>query len=222
MLSFVQETISSRLAYLQVTGLIPEILNKESSQSMKWYRCWFVLFILSISAFAGDSGPYGIQLGSVIGFGGAGLGYDSGRAGIHPGFGGGVEVGLHRYFGLFGDVDYLSRFNDAVYTCYQGCIYGSVKSNLVDAAGGLEVVGNNHSRFVPYAKIGMGYGRATGSAFGYSASAGAPAIAFGVGLHAYVRRHFGIEAQVLTLHYVGSNGGGTTAVSTFGVFLQSK
>lgn len=67
----------------------------------------------------------------------------------------------------------------------------------------MELVGSNHSPFVPYAKFGMGYGRASGSVLGFGASMGAPAIAAGAGLRAYLNHHVGIEAQVLERRRMG-------------------
>jgi predicted Zn-dependent protease len=72
----------------------------------------------------------------------------------------------------------------------------------------------------------MAYGRGTGSAavsgLSVSASTGTSAIAFGGGIRAYLSRHVGISADVMGLRFVGNQGDGTTAVSTVGVFVQSK
>jgi hypothetical protein len=112
------------------------------------------------------------------------------------------------------------------FTCSPTCIYTNVKLSLTDFSGGLELVGTNHSRIVPFAKIGMGYGRGSGSVavsgFSVSASTGSAAIAFGGGIRAYISHHFGVAADVTALHFVGNEGGGTTMVSTVGVFVQSK
>ena len=97
---------------------------------------------------------------------------------------------------------------------------------MAHAAGGAEVVTTNRSRFVPYAKIGMGYGRATGSAtvdgFNANASSGSAAVVFGGGVRVYLYRHFGLVGDVLGFHFVGDHGGGTTVFSTIGIFVQSK
>jgi hypothetical protein len=50
-----------------------------------------------------EPGTYGLRSGSVAGFGAAGVAYSSGVTGVHPTFGGGLEVGLSRYFGVFGE-----------------------------------------------------------------------------------------------------------------------
>jgi hypothetical protein len=195
-----------------------------TSFMMRKHGMLVVLFAsFVVSALAADKEGYGSQLGTVVGFGGAGLTYSSGMTGVHPGFGGGFEIGLHRYLGVFGEGGYNRMLNEKVTGCYlASCLSVNAKASLVHAAGGIEVIGSNHSRVVPFGKFGMGYGHASGSVMGFGASNGAPAIAFGGGVRAYINTHFGFQAQVLGLHYVGNHGGGTTGVSTFGVFAQSK
>lgn len=190
---------------------------------------WVVplLLLSSFSSHAADNtGLHGLQLGSVTAFGGAGFSYSSGLSGVHPNFGGGVSVGLHRYFGVFAEGGYsrMGNVNDA--TCSPACVYTDVKLSFTDFAGGLEVVGTNRSRIVPFAQVGVGYGRGTGSVafsgFSLSASTGTTAIAFGGGIRAYLSHHVGISVDVMGLRLVGNEGGGTVGVSRLGVFVQSK
>ncbi len=196
---------------------------------MTRYRGRLILGValLQISAFAADNDERGIQLGSVIGYGAGGFGHDSGSGGIAPSFGGGIVVGLTRHFGLFGDGAY-TRISGVPSTAnFPGvgslCFCGGVKPNLVNVAVGVEVVGRSRSRFVPYAKVGPGYGYSANGRFGsQSFDDYAPAIALGGGLRGYIKKRFGIEAQVLVLRYVGGNGGGVTVIPTLGVFAQSK
>ena len=143
-----------------------------------------------------------------------------------PTFGGGFEVGLHRYFGVFWDGTYTRLVNDGVAVCTNvACISGDVKASAIVFSGGLEVVGTNRSRVVPYAKVGMGYGREWASIFGvgfFGDSIRAPAIAFGGSVHIYITQHFGIESQVLGYRFFHNGGGSTAIIPTFGVFAQSK
>jgi hypothetical protein len=186
-----------------------------------------VFVVLSLGAYAADDGAYGFQPGTVVGWGGGGGTYASGLTGIHPTVGGGIEVGFHRYLGIFGEGGYSRMLNESVSGCAYGyCASATAKASAIQVGGGLEVVGTNHSRFVPYGKIGMGYVRGYGSAsssgYSYSASAGAPAIVFGGGFRAYVNHHFGIDTQFTGLRTVGNYGGGTTGIGTVGICLQSK
>ena len=133
---------------------------------MKRHGAWFALSLalLPVCAFAADDQARGIQPGSVIGFGGAGLGHDSGSAGIHPSFGGGIVLGLTGHLGVFAEGDYTRIPTPQSSVDFPGvgslCFCGGVKPGLMNLAGGGEVVGTNHSRFVPYAKLGPGYGHA--------------------------------------------------------------
>jgi hypothetical protein len=69
-----------------------------------------------------EPGTYGLRSGSVAGFGAAGVAYSSGVTGVHPTFGGGLEVGLSRYFGVFGEGGYSRMLNESVTACYYGCV----------------------------------------------------------------------------------------------------
>jgi hypothetical protein len=185
---------------------------------MKYFILWSAL-ALSFNVFAADekpSAPYGSALGTVMGFGGAGFMHDSsGFKGIHPSFGGGADIGLHRYLGIFVETGYSRMLS--------GTLLGSsVSAGILHVAGGLEVTGTNHSRFVPFGKVGMGYGHASGGVPGITVSVNAPAVAFGGGVRAYVNHHFGIETQVLAMRTFKNGSGATLIVPTFGVFLQSK
>jgi len=186
----------------------------------------FSFALLPICTLAADGEFRGIQPGSVIGFVGAGPGYDSSSSGIHPSFGGGLAIGLTQHFGLFAESDYTMIPTPSPSTSYilgilPVCFCGGNRPDLVNIAAGLELVGSNHSHFVPYAKIGPGFGHADHGFSDYVGTSAA-AIAFGGGLRVYIKKNFGIQAQALAQHYIGGSGGGTTMLPTFGVFLQSR
>jgi hypothetical protein len=85
---------------------------------------------------------------------------------------------------------------------------------------GLEMIGTNHSRLVPYGKFGTGYAHSWASAAGFGALAGDPAILFGDGLKTYITRHLGIDTQFTVDRTVGNNGGTWTEAITVGFFGQ--
>ena len=173
---------------------------------------------------------YGFQLGTVGGTARFGVMHETGMNGIHPAIEGGFDIGLHKYLGLFGQGgwSHLSGNASACYGYY--CASASAKVNYYELGGGLEVVGTNHSRVVPYGKFGAAYVGATAKGYvvsgGYSASgsgyASAPAILFGGGVRAYINHHFGLDAGVTALRTVGNYGGSTILAPTVGVFFQSK
>jgi hypothetical protein len=196
-----------------------------------------LIFAAGLSAQSGapskpeDVAPYGFQPGTVAGFAGVGAMHASGSGtGIHPTLGGGIELGFHKYLGVFGEGAW-SRMSDSASACVgYYCAYASGKVNYYQVGGGLEIVGTNRSRFVPYGKFGgalvgaaatvsVNDGRFSGSA---SESASAPAILVAGGVRSYINRHWGIDAQVTGLRTVGGNGGSTIVAPTVGVFFQSK
>ena len=196
---------------------------------MNWHsRCFAALLVLLLAsfAFAADNEGYGFQPGTVVGWGAGGGTFASGMTGFHPTIGAGLDIGFHKYLGIFVEGGYSRVMNENITACAYGyCASANAKASMVQGGGGLEVVATNQSRFVPYGKIGMGYVRGIGSAssggYSYGTSAGAPAILGGGGFRAYLNGHFGIDIQVTGLRTVGNNGGGTTGVVTVGVFVQS-
>ena len=165
---------------------------------------------------------YGFQLGSVVAAGGGGFLYTKGVSGIHPSFGGDVSVGVAKYLGIFGHGNYSLIARDTY--CSQGCISGSV--NELQFLGGFEAVGSNHSRVVPFGRVGGGLVRGIGTVSGYgvtiSASVNVPAVAFGGGFRVYANKHFGFVMDVSVLRTVGNYGGGWLVVPTAGLFAQSR
>ena len=170
------------------------------------------LIVLSTSAFAADKETFGYQPGTVLGF--IGLGGGGGASGIHPASMLGIEVGVSRYVGMFGEGGYTCAFN-----CSST---GSVTGGALQFEAGVKLVATNNSRFVPFAKLGFGAMRGFGRSEGYYAfSNSIPAAVLGAGLRIYVNPHFGIETQITGLRTVGNNGSSTSGVGTFGIFLQS-
>jgi hypothetical protein len=161
-----------------------------------------VLILFASSGFAQEAPSYGLQSGSIGAFvtGGAEV-----SAGAHPTIAGGVDVGLHKYVGLYGEVGYTLAYN------------GQVGEFL--GGGGLEVTANNRSRIVPFARVGMDYARVT--VFGLG-GANVPAVRYGGGFDAYLTRHFGIETQVTGLRTVGRLGGDNIGFVTFGLFYRTR
>jgi hypothetical protein len=181
---------------------------------------------------AGGEEPssYGFQRGTVLGFASGGGMHASGPSGFNPAAGAGLEVGLHKYFGLFVDGGW-SRASAGYASCLYGgwCQAEAVKANFYNAAAGFEVMGTNHSRFVPYAKIGAGYLDGVGTSYSISGpysltasdSTGSLVARFGGGLRTYLTHHVGIDIQVNALQRLGS-GGGTMVGPTVGLFFQTK
>lgn len=171
----------------------------------------------------GEDQPYGFELGTIGGSASFGAAHLGGLSGMHPAILGSFDVGLHKYLGIFADGGWSHAGASA-------CTYGacaSVGVHFYDVSGGLEIVGTNHSRIVPYAKVGFGYVDAQASAKvnGFTAgsgSAGAPAPRLGGGVRAYLNHHIAIDAQVTALRTVGNNGGATIIAPTVGVFFQSR
>jgi hypothetical protein len=83
----------------------------------------------------------------------------------------------------------------------------------------VEVTGNNKSRIVPFARVGMDYGRLTVFHWG---GMNIPALHLGGGFEAYVTKHFGVETQVSVLHTLGNYGGDNAGFVTFGLFYRTK
>jgi hypothetical protein len=158
-------------------------------------------FMCASVSFA-EEGIYGPQSGSI---GASVAGGVSIFAGAHPTVGGGVDIGLSRYFGLYGEGTYTLAYRAQV-----GAFFGG---------GGVQIAFPNQSRVVPFARFGMDYGQIT--VFGYG-GASIPALRFGGGFDTYVARNFGIETQMEVLHTVGNYGGGNAGAVTFGVFYRSK
>jgi len=167
--------------------------------------------VLSTSAFAADKDTFGYQPGTVLGF--IGLGGGGGASGIHPASMLGIEVGLTRYVGIFGE---------GGYTCAYNCSFSTSTGGALQFEAGVKMVATNNSRFVPFAKLGFGAVRGFGRSGGYYAfSNSVPAAVLGAGLRIYVNPHFGFETQITGLRTVGNYGGSTSGVGTFGIFLQS-
>jgi hypothetical protein len=168
-----------------------------------------------------QGGPYGFQVGSVAAEGGAGFIFTSGLSGEHTNFSGDVSVGVHKHLNIFGEGGYSTIHQTPCNNYY--CVEAS--ENLTYFAGGLEIVGPTWSRFVPYARVGAGYGRGEGSVSlngngTEEVSGESVALAFGGGVRMYLTRHFGISAGVQVLDFV--SGGGTVFMPTASVFAQSK
>jgi hypothetical protein len=177
-----------------------------------------------------DAAPYGFHAGTVGGsIEGGGMHETGAGGGLHPALKGGVEIGVHKYLAIFGEGGWSHASGNAS-SCYgYYCASASATLNYYQLGGGLEVVGTNHSRFVPYGKIGAAYvgagarvnlsGVYSGSGSGY---ASAPAAVAGGGLRAYINHHVGIDTQVSFLRTLGNYGGSTIIAPTVGVFFQSK
>jgi hypothetical protein len=177
---------------------------------------------------------YGFRSGTFAGSADFAAMHLSSISGINPGLEGGAEVGLHKYVGIWGTGGW-SRLNRSASLCNIGaCAAAVVHADYYHAGGGVEVVGSNHTRFVPYGRIGMAYWHASGSAaigatngnllllaagWGTSSS---PAILFGGGVKVYITHHFGIDGGVMAARTVGNNGGLTVVAPMGGIFFQSK
>lgn len=185
---------------------------------------FIVCMLLAVSVgFAQSEVPYGFQLGSVAIGGNGGVTYTSALSGVHPNFNGEISVGLHKYLGLFGQGGY-SPVAHETYCAYGYCADAS--AHITFFSGGLEVVGTNHSRIVPFGRIGFGYGLGVASAsvagFSASVSQGAPAISFGGGVRTYITKHFGFTAGVQAYRTVGNYGGNSFIMPVGGVFGQFR
>ena len=148
----------------------------------------------------GDS--YGLRPGSVGAFANGGMQINNGA---HPTIGGGMDVGLIKYFGLYGEGSYTLAYNAQL-----GEFFGG---------GGVMVTGNNRSHIVPFGRFGMDYGRLTVFRYG---GVNVPAVRYGGGFDAYVTRHFGIETAVTGLRTVGRYSGANLGFVTFGLFYRTK
>lgn len=176
-----------------------------------------------------EAAPYGFRLGTVSGaveFGGM---YMQGVRGIHPALLGRFEAGLHKYVGVFMEGGY-SRAGDNGSVCVSYyCASYNVRSNFYSFGGGMEVIGSNRSRVVPYGKFGLAYAYGTDSADVSGVitgtirdGAGAPAILTGGGVRTYITHNVGINTHVSVLRTVGNYGGAWIFAPTVGVFFQSK
>jgi hypothetical protein len=157
--------------------------------------------LFAVSGFAAE-GSYGLERGSVGAFVGGGVWISQGT---HPAIGGGMDFGLHKYVGLYGEAG-------------EGLAYGA-RMGAFMTNGGVMVTGNNRSRIIPFARVGMGYERTT--AFGYGVHLNRALVSYAGGFDAYITKHFGMETQIrggTTLGYYGSSG----ATIGFGVFYRSK
>jgi hypothetical protein len=203
-------------------------------------RSWFSfvpsLLLAASAASAQNDEWHGSRLGSVAIGANGGITYVSalkdvpGLGSTHPTVGGWVSVGLHRYFGLFVQAGYSPLANaSGSYCAYGVCAGVSANANIIHVAAGLEAVGSNRSRVVPYGRVGWGYGRGAASTsvnilnqgwVGASISQGAPAIAFGGGIRTYLTEHFGLSGGLDAYRTVGNYGGNTFLMPVGGVFAQ--
>jgi len=189
---------------------------------------------LAVSGAQAQEESYGFNLGTVLMGATGSISYSSalediGLGSVHPTVGGGVSVGLHKYFGLFahgGDTPVASA---SAKSCVYGvCANARASANIIHVVGGFEVIGTNRSRFVPFGRVGFGYGRgavsgSVSTAYGgvsATVSQGTPDVAFGGGLRTYLTRHFGISAGWDAYRTVGNNGGNTFFMPVGGVFAQ--
>jgi hypothetical protein len=172
---------------------------------------------------------YGFHAGTVGGSIEGGGMHETGANRFYPALKGGVEIGVHKYLAVFGEGGWAHTSGSAS-SCYYGyCASASARLNYYELGGGLEVVGTNRSRFVPYGKFGAAYVGASAAVnvrgvVGYRGTgyASAPAALAGGGLRAYINHHVGINTQVSFLRTLGNYGGSTIIVPTVGVFFQSK
>lgn len=148
-----------------------------------------------------DDSPYGFRRGAVAVAFAAGTSWRRGF-GVGADVAGGFGVGLHRYVAAFG------------FGTYSGFSAGHVSFG----AGGLEVVGTNRSRVVPYANLGAAYTSVSYGPFSWSA----PGVAFGGGVRVYVRHSAGFTSGLMAVRVLGNSGGYTTFVPVFGFFGQSR
>jgi len=190
---------------------------------------FLVMLTIASSAVLSAQEANGFKLGAVSGYAGAGAMYVSGIEGLHPGLASGLEVGVHKYLGIFGSLDWIQQ-NRHASSCYRGCVSVSRKDNLYTLGAGLQVMASNRSRLVPYARVGMGYLHGTesvsiggGIVSGYASdTSGAPALMAGGGLRTYLGRNFGLDVRVMGVRTIGYNGGGTAVTPSVGVFFQSR
>lgn len=173
--------------------------------------------------------PYGMKAGTVMGSAGFGGMHFSGSNGLHPAIVGGAEIGLHKYMAVFVDGGYSHAGNSASACVYSYCVSAGLSEHFYSVGGGLEVVGTNRSRFVPYGRIGAAYAsvaqraRVSGLVGGsYGDTYSAPAVVAGGGLKTYITHRIGIDTKLTVLRTVGNNGGGTAIAPTVGVFFQTK
>jgi hypothetical protein len=160
------------------------------------------------------SPTYGLQTGTVGGFVDGGGLHASGGGGLYPALKTGMDIGITKYIGVFAEGG-ASRISESTVVCPYRCAVISYRANLYEAGGGVEVVGTNHSHFVPYAKVGMAYTWVGGGS-------GDPAILAAGGLRSYITHHVGIDAQFTVVHVLSRYGDGTYIAPTVGVFFQSK
>jgi hypothetical protein len=161
-------------------------------------------------SFAQEERPsYGLEPGSVGVFAGAGTTLNNGT---HTALDGGVDVGLFKRFGLYAEA------SDAfAHYAHANAFYGG---------GGIMVTANNHSRIVPYGRVGMDYGKVSQSVtvgrVTVSSHLHASAVRYGGGIDAYATRNFGVEVQVADLYTVGRYGGTNATGIIFGVFYRTR
>lgn len=170
---------------------------------------------------------YGFRPGTVSGYVDFAAPHVNSVGGLNPGFVGGAEFGLTKYVGFFGEGGYSHLSRSACISEVCAAVVGS----YYRAGGGVEVVGTNHTRFVPYFRGGMAYSRvnaaaavAVGNSFvaGW-AQANAPAVLLGGGVKVYLNHHVGIDGGFSVLRSLNSNVSNLTTVApTVGVFFQSK
>lgn len=182
------------------------------------------------TAQASDAAPYGFQLGTISGFVNFAPAHITDLNGLHLGAEGGAEFGVHKYIGIFTQAGWtgLGASASSCYGVY--CANAKVRADYADVGGGVEVIGTNHTRFVPYGKFGVGYmlARASASAavpgyvyYGASDSVNSPTLIYGGGLKVYVNHHFGVSGGFTSYTSLGSVHG-TAIAPTVGVFFQSK
>jgi len=198
-----------------------------------------VSFGLALSAQTATTTPapevsYGLQKGSVGGTLSLGAAHMTGLQGLHAGGQGTVDIGLHKYVGVFMQAGWTPIRSDGSACSYGYCATARGSANLYDLGAGVEVVGSNRSRFVPYGRLGVAYthgsesasitagGYGYGGYYSYSYSTSAPAIVTGGGLKTYITHRLSLDTQLSLLRTVGQNGGGWVIAPTVGVSFQSK
>ena len=160
------------------------------------------VLVCASSALAQDVTSYGLQRGSIGVFAGGGAQISDGT---HPTITWGMDLGLTRYFGL-----YAEAAGVLAYSAQVGEFFGG---------GGAMFSANNRSHIVPFARVGVDYGRIEVFRYG---GVNMPVLRYGGGFDAYVTRHFGVETQVTGLRTLGQYGGNNAGAVTFGVFYRTK
>ena len=161
-----------------------------------------LISLLAVAGLHAENPSYGLERGSI------GANFSGGmqiNQGAHPALTGGIDIGLAKYVGLYAEGTGVLAYHANV-----GEFFGG---------GGVMFTANNKSRIVPFAKVGMDYGRIEVFHLG---GANVPAIRYGGGFDAYITRKFGIETQVAGIRTVGNLGGDNAGFVTFGVFYRSR